>query len=87
MKKAIAALKKGKTAGIHQINAELLKVEEHLTPTILTDMLQKIWTTEEIPTFWSTGLIVKLPKKGDLTNSNKRRGIMLFSVTRQQNTE
>ena len=28
-----------------------------------------------------TGLIVKLPKKGDLTNCNNWRGIMLLSVT------
>ena len=62
VKKAISAPKKVKAAGIDQINAELLKAEEeHITPIILTDILQKIWTTEEIPFFWSTGLIVKLP--------------------------
>ena len=80
VKKAIAALKKGKAADIDQINAELLKAKEHLTPTILTHILHKIWTTEEIPIFWSTRLVVKLPTKGDFTNCNNWRGIMLLSV-------
>lgn len=55
VRKAVAGLKKTDTAGIDQINTELLKAEEHLTPT----NLKKIWTTEEIPTFWSTGLMVE----------------------------
>ncbi|XP_062570395.1 uncharacterized protein LOC134232444 [Saccostrea cucullata] len=63
VKKAIKRLKNGKAAGIDQINAELLKAEEYWTPTILTNILQNIWESEETPTFWRTGLIVKLPKK------------------------
>ncbi|XP_062611962.1 uncharacterized protein LOC134273760 [Saccostrea cucullata] len=63
VKKAIGKLKNGKAAGIDQINAELLKAEEYWTPTILTNILQNIWESEETPTFWRTGLIVKLPKK------------------------
>ncbi|XP_048743102.2 uncharacterized protein LOC125656542 [Ostrea edulis] len=63
VKKAITKLKTGKAAGIDQIHAELLKAKEYWTPTILTNILQMIWESEETPSFWKTGLIVKLPKK------------------------
>ena len=36
---------------------------------------------EEIPSDWKTGLIVKLPKKGDLSVCNNGRGITLLYVT------
>ena len=36
--------------------------------------------TEEVPTEWKLGLIVKLPKKGDLTNCGNWRGLTLMSV-------
>jgi len=81
VKNAISTLKNGKAVGIDQIHAEFLKAEEYWTPTVLTSILKKIWESEEIPTFWKTGLIVKLPKKGDLSNCNNYRGIMLLSVT------
>ncbi|XP_056020452.1 uncharacterized protein LOC130054512 [Ostrea edulis] len=81
VKKAITKLKNGKAAGIDQIHAELFKAEEYWTPTLLTNILQKIWESEKTPSFWKTGLIVKLPKKGDLSNCNNYRGIMLLSVT------
>jgi len=67
--------------GEDQIQAGLLKVEEHLTPTLLTRILQKIWTSEKPPSSWNTGLLAKLPKKGDWTYCNNWRGIMLLSVT------
>lgn len=40
-----------KINSIDQINAELLKAEEYLTPTILINILLKIWESEEPPTF------------------------------------
>ncbi|XP_061188078.1 uncharacterized protein LOC133196164 [Saccostrea echinata] len=55
----------------------MLKAEEVLTPKLLTD----IWQTETAPDNWKVGLIVKLPKKGDLADSNNWRGMMLLSVT------
>ena len=81
VKRAIMALKDGKTPGIDQIYAEMLKADEQITATLLTDILHNIWESEEAPLPWKTGLIVKLPKKGDLTNCNNWRGIMLLSVT------
>jgi hypothetical protein len=58
----------------------MLKAEEVITPKLLTDILQYIWQTETAPNDWKAGFIVKLPK-GDLTDTNNWRGIMLLSVT------
>jgi hypothetical protein len=81
VKRAIKTMKNGKAPGIDQIHAEMLKADEHVTPSVLTSILCNIWESEKSPTFWKTGLIVKLPKKGELTNCNNWRGIMLLSVT------
>ena len=80
VKRAINALKDRKTPGIDQIYAEMLKVDEQITATLLTDILHDIRESEEAPLSWKTSLVVKLPNKGDLTNCNNWRGIMLLSV-------
>ena len=59
----------------------MLKTEEIVTHQVLTNILQNIWATELAPEPWKTGLIVKPPKKGNLTDPNNWRGIMLLSVT------
>lgn len=59
----------------NQIHAEMLKTEEVLTPRLHTDILQTIWQTETSLNDWTVGLIVNLPKKGDLADTNSWRGI------------
>ena len=81
VKTAIQKMKNGKAAGLDGVTADMLKAEEILTPKLLRDLLEKIWISEETPTSWTTGLIVKLPKKGNLTDCNNWRGITLLSVT------
>ena len=81
VKRATKALKDGKTPGKDQIYAEMLKADVHITATLLTDILRDIWESEEAPLSWKTGLIVKLPKKGDLTNCNNWRGIIFPGET------
>ena len=51
------------------------------TPQILTEIFRDIWENEKIPEIWKTGLIVKLPKKGDLGDCGNWRGITLLSLT------
>ena len=81
VKEAIRHTKSGKAPGADGICAEMLKVESQELPKILQEILQKIWETEEIPNDWKTGIIIKLPKKGDLSNCNNWRGITLLSIT------
>ena len=59
----------------------MLKAEDTETPRFLTDIFQEIWENEQIPEAWKTGLIVKLPKKGDLGECNNWRGITLLPIT------
>ena len=42
---------------------------------------REIWEEEEIPVDWKTRLIVKLPKKGNLSLRKNWRGITLMSIT------
>ena len=51
-----------------------------ITVHILHKFLNKIWKEEEIPNDWKEGLLIKLPKKGDLSLCRNWRGIMLLSM-------
>jgi hypothetical protein len=46
--------------------AELLQGDMETTVNILHKLLYEIWNTEQVPEEWKTGLLVKMPKKGDL---------------------
>jgi len=81
IRKATKSLKSGKAAGNDQVTAEMIKAEEELTPKVLHTIFEHIWDTEQLPNEWSVGLIVKLPKKGDLSQCGNWRGIMLLSIT------
>lgn len=81
VKDAICKLKNGKAPGEDGVCAEMLKAEEQDTPRLLQSILQDIWDNEEIPDNWRKGVIVKLPKKGDLSDCNNWRGITLLSLT------
>ena len=52
----------------------MLETDIDITTNALHELFQKIWDQEEIPDDWSKSLIVKLPKKGDLTVFGNHRG-------------
>ena len=79
IKNAIKDMKNGKAAGIDIITVEMMKADIDTTVDVLHDLLNLIWEDERIPD-WCKGLIVKLPKKGDLTNCGNWRGIILMST-------
>ena len=80
IRRAVGNMKNGKAAGIDSINVEMLKADTDTTTNVLHELFQKIWDQEEIPDDWSRSLIVKLPKKGDLTVCGNWRGITLMST-------
>jgi len=43
-------------------------------------LLEKVWNSGQIPGDWKQGLIIKLPKKGDLTEYSNWRGITLLNI-------
>jgi hypothetical protein len=77
---AIKSMKSNKAAGLDEINAELLKQGGQHLVYELTQLINRCWLEQKVPQSWQDGVIVRLPKKGDLSNCNNWRGITLLSV-------
>ena len=77
---AIRSLKNGKSPGQDNLNAELFKAEPELAAQVLQPLFTTIWEEKQLPDGWTEGVIVKIPKKGALSNCNNWRGITLLSV-------
>ncbi|XP_019618826.1 PREDICTED: uncharacterized protein LOC109465826 [Branchiostoma belcheri] len=71
---AIKAMKSNKAAGLDEISAEMLKHGGDCTVEMLTRLMNRCWQEGQVPRDWQEGVIVKLPKKGDLSNCNNWRG-------------
>ena len=76
----IQKLKNNKATGLDQTTGEMLKSGGKPMIKQLTKMFNKIWSTNKNPTHFKSGVIVKIPKKGDLSNTNNWRGITLLSI-------
>ena len=72
---AVQSLKKGKSAGVDNISAELVKAGGEDVITALTTICNKIWQTEE----WSQSLVITPPKKGNMQQCQNYRTISLIS--------
>lgn len=81
LKNAILKRKNDKAPGEDGVCPEMLKADEKEKPYILQRILQDIWNKEDIPDDWNKGVIIKLPKKGDLGDCNNWRGITLLSLS------
>jgi len=64
---AIKAMKNGKAAGADNIPAEVLKSDTYISADILLTLFQDIWQKEVFPKEWKEVIIIKVPKKGDLS--------------------
>ena len=78
MEAAVQSLKKGKSAGVDNIPAELVQAGGEDVVTALTTICNKIWQTGEWPTPWTQFLVITLPKKGNLQQCQNYRTISLF---------
>ena len=76
---AVQSLKKGKSAGVDNIPAELVQAGGDGVITALTTICDKIWQTGEWPTPWTKSLVITLPKKGNLQQCQNYRTISLIS--------
>ena len=77
---AIGLLKTGKAAGLDEITPEMLKSGGNIIVHALTSLMNACWCKSAVPDEWRQGMIIRLPKKGDLTNCDNWRGITLLSV-------
>ena len=73
-------LRSGKTAGPDEIPAEAIKADIETAVNMLYSLFSKIWEKKEVPAQRKEGIIIKLPKKGDLGGCSNYRGIMLLST-------
>jgi hypothetical protein len=73
-------MKKGKAAGSDNIPAEVLKADPYATADILLPLFQDIWQKEKFPKEWKEGIIIKFPKKGNLSQCRNWRGVTLLDV-------
>ena len=71
--------KKGKSAGVDNIPAELVQAGGEDVITALTTICNKIWQTGEWPTPWTQSLVIKLPEKGNLQQCQNYQTISLVS--------
>ena len=51
-----------------------------MSEEVLLDLCNQIWSKEQVPEGWKKGLLIKLPKKGDLSHCKNWRGIMLLNM-------
>ena len=65
---AIRQVKSDKAAGPDGIPCEALKADIETTVGMLYPLFETIWEVEEVPLDWKEGYLIKLPKKGDLSN-------------------
>ena len=72
-------MKKGKSAGVDNIPAELVQAGREDVITALTTICNKIWQTGEWPTPWTLSLVITLPKNGYLQQCRNYRTISLIS--------
>ena len=76
---AVLSLKKGKSAGVDNIAAELVQAGGEGVITALTTVCNKIWQTGEWQAPWTQSLVATLPKKGNLQQCQSYRTISLIS--------
>jgi hypothetical protein len=69
VRSSLKQIKHGKAPGMG-ITTEVLKVDIETTIDLLQPMLEKISNKEKVPTEWKESLIIKIPKKGDITSCN-----------------
>ena len=76
LRREVQSLKKGKSAGVDNIPAELVQAGGENVITALTTICNKIWQTGEWPTPWTQSLVITLPKKaGNLQQCQNYRTI------------
>ncbi|GFS22439.1 endonuclease-reverse transcriptase [Elysia marginata] len=80
IEKAIAKRKSNRAPGEDRITADMLKAYLSMSAKCLVSLFKKVWSGEKVPDAWKKGTLIKLPKKGDLSQCNNWRGINLLSV-------
>ena len=76
IRRAKKTLKNGKD----MITAELLRADLEFTTDRVKELIDTIWSLEKVPLKWKRGLIIEIPKKGNLRECKNWRGVTLLPV-------
>ena len=76
----IKGLKSGRSPGTDKITAEMIKNMGKKGKEILLEIINKAWTSVDIPREWEEALIVPIFKKGNARDCNNYRGINLLNT-------
>jgi len=77
----LKSLKNHKSPGIDQIPAELIKAGGRTIRSAVHKLIISIWNKEELSQECKGSIIVPIHKKGDKTDCNNYRGILLLPTT------
>lgn len=77
---AINKLKNNKAPGTDNLTAEMFKCGGPSLWKLLHSLIVNIWTQEDLPESWKTGILCPLYKKGDKLLCSNYRGIVLLNV-------
>lgn len=80
VRKTILKMKRNKAFGIDLLLAEMFIDGVDILTPILCKLFNHIFDNGLYPESWTKGLIVPIPKKGDLNDVNNFRGITLSSI-------
>jgi len=78
--KAISTLKNGKSGSVDSLIPEMFKVCKNELAPVLCILFNYIFNNNLYPEIWMKGIIVPVPKKGDLNEVNNYRGVTLTSI-------
>ena len=70
--KALGKLKNGEAAGNSNILPEMIKIacDNKEFRALLLDLTHTVWKESQVPREWADTILVPIPKKGNVRNSN-----------------
>ena len=80
VEKAIGCLKRGKSSGEDSLIPEIFLESKTILSPIVRRLFNYMFDNSIYPECWTRGIIVPVPKKGNLNDVNNYRGITLTSV-------
>ncbi|CAH1983838.1 unnamed protein product [Acanthoscelides obtectus] len=80
VRKSVNMLKRGKSAGHDGITAEMLQNMNTEYMEMFSTLVNKAREEKQVPDDWREGKVIPVFKKGDTTDCNNYRGIMLLSI-------
>ena len=85
LERALCRMRTGKAPGIDGVPADVLKLcQGHVMDSAMGQFLLLLlntqWQEACVPARWRDCLVVSVPKKGDLTDTNNHRGISLIGT-------